>query len=148
MKTVQTIKTGKNFTAVSMGKLSDIKDYVLSLGGILIPGKVFVGQALGTTGCELSFQTFAPGQDGGFLHTHKNHEELYFILKGEGLYQVDGENIPVAEGSIIRVSPKGKRAIKNTGSEELLMLCVQYKGNSFDAEDATDGVILNEPLKW
>lgn len=148
MKTVQTIKTGKNFTAVSMGKLSDIKDYVLSLGEILIPGKVFVGQALGTTGCELSFQTFAPGQDGGFLHTHKNHEELYFILKGEGLYQVDGENIPVAEGSIIRVSPKGKRAIKNTGSEELLMLCVQYKGNSFDAEDATDGVILNEPLKW
>ena len=81
MKTVQTIKTGKNFTAVSMGKLSDIKDYVLSLGEVQIPGKVFVGQALGTTGCELSFQTFAPGQDGGFLHTHKNHEELYLKAK-------------------------------------------------------------------
>lgn len=148
MKTVETTKTGKNFTAVSVGKLSDIKDYVLSLSDIRIPGKVFVGQALGTTGSELSFQTFAPGQDGGFLHTHKNHEELYFILKGEGLYQVDGENIPVAEGSIIRVSPEGKRAIKNTGNEDMLMLCVQYKSNTFAEEDATDGVILNDELKW
>lgn len=43
MKTVQTTKRGKNFTAVNVGKLSDIKDYVLSLGEIQIPGKVFVG---------------------------------------------------------------------------------------------------------
>ena len=58
------------------------------------------------------------------------------------------ENIPVSEGSIIRVAPEGKRAIKNTGSEEMLMLCVQYKGNTFTAEDAADGVILNDELKW
>ena len=127
MKSVETTKTGKNFTAVSVGKLSEMKDYLLQLGDIQIPGKVFVGQALGTTGSELSFQTFAPG---------------------EGLYQVDGENIPVGEGSIIRVAPEGKRAIKNTGSEEMLMLCVQYKSNTFTAEDATDGVILSEELKW
>jgi mannose-6-phosphate isomerase-like protein (cupin superfamily) len=101
MKSVETTKTGKNFTAVSVGKLSEMKDYLLQLGDIQIPGKVFVGQALGTTGSELSFQTFAPGQDGGFLHTHKNHEELYFILRGEGLYQVDGENIPVGEGKYL-----------------------------------------------
>ena len=131
-----------------MGKLSEIKDYVLPLGDIQIPGKVFVGQALGTTGSELSFQSFAPGQDGGFLHTHKTHEELYFILKGEGLYQVDGENISVSEGSIIRVAPEGRRAIKNTGTEEMLMLCVQYKGNAFTADDAADGEILSDELKW
>ena len=82
MKTVETIKNGKNFTAVNVGKLSDIKDYVLPFGEIEIPGKVFVGQALQTTGSELSFQTLVPGQDSGFLHTHKTHEELYFILKG------------------------------------------------------------------
>lgn len=148
MKSVQTTRTGNNFTAVNVGRLNEIKDYVLPLGDIKIPGKVFVGQMLGTTGSELSFQSFAPGQDGGFLHVHKNHEELYFILKGEGLYQVDGENIPVSEGSIIRVSPEGKRAIRNTGTEEMLMLCVQYKGNTFTAEDTTDGVILSDELKW
>ena len=82
MKTVETIKTGKNFTAVSVGKLNEIKNYVLPMGDIEIPGKVFVGQALQATGSELSFQVLVPNQDSGFLHTHKTHEELYFILKG------------------------------------------------------------------
>ena len=140
MKTIETVKNGKNFTVVHVGKLSDIKDYVLPLGNIEIPGKVFAGQALHATGSELSFQSFAPGQDSGFLHTHKNHEELSFILRGQGLYQVDGD--------IIRVAPEGRRALKNTGDSELLMLCVQYKGNTFTAEDATDGNILNDELKW
>ena len=52
MKTVETIKEGKNFTVVNVGKLSGIKDYVLPLGNIEIPGKVFVGGALHATGSE------------------------------------------------------------------------------------------------
>ncbi|OWP33338.1 cupin [Prevotella intermedia] len=150
MKTVETIKTGKNFTAVCVGKLNEIKDYVLPMGDIEIPGKVFVGQALQATGSELSFQVLVPNQDSGFLHTHKTHEELYLILKGEGEYQVDGEIFSVSEGSIIRVAPNGKRALKNTGKDEMLMLCIQYKANSFAENDspAGDGVILNDKLTW
>ncbi|MCR5078161.1 MAG: cupin domain-containing protein [Prevotella sp.] len=150
MKTVETTKTGKNFTAVNIGKLSDIKDYVLPMGEVEIPGKVFVGQALQATGSELSFQTLVPGQDSGFLHTHKTHEELYFILKGEGEYQVDGDLFPVSEGSIVRVAPAGKRALKNTGKDEMLMLCIQYKADSFKDGDSPmeDGVILGDELKW
>ena len=150
MKTVETIKTGKNFTAVCVGKLNEIKDYVLPMGDIEIPGKVFVGQALQATGSELSFQVLVPNQDSGFLHTHKTHEELYLILKGEGEYQVDGEIFSVSEGSIIRVAPDGKRALKNTGKDEMLMLCIQYKANSFAENDspAGDGVILNDKLTW
>ena len=91
-----------------------------------------------------------PGQDSGFLHTHKTHEELYFILRGEGQYQVDGEIFPVSEGSVIRVSPEGKRALKNTGNEDLTMLCIQYKATPFTEADSpmTDGIILQEPLNW
>ena len=78
------------------------------------------------------------------------HEELYIILKGEGLYQVDGNIFPVSEGAVIRVSPNGKRALKNTGTENLTMLCVQYKANAFGEADSpmVDGVILNDELKW
>lgn len=150
MKTIETIKNGKNFTAVNVGKFNEVKDYVLPLGNVEIPGKVFVGQALQATGSELSFQTLVSGQDSGFLHTHKTHEELYFILKGKGEYQVDGELFPVSEGSIIRVAPDGKRTLKNTGNDEMLMLCIQYKANSFAEDDTptSDGVILNDELKW
>lgn len=151
MKKVATIQNGKNFSAVNVGKLCEIKDYVLQFSPeVAIPGKVFLGQDLGTTGCELSFQSLVPGQDSGFLHTHKTHEELYFILKGEGQYQVDGNIFPVSEGSIVRVSPAGKRALKNTGKDGMLMLCVQYKANSFTKSDDIneDGTILNDKLAW
>ena len=149
MKETKTIAKASNFTAVDFGKLGDIKDYVLELGpNMKIPGKVFGGQSVNAIGSEFSFQSFTPGQETGFLHTHKNHEELYFCLSGKGEFQVDGEVFPIGEGSVVRVAPDGKRSIRNNGSEPLLMLCVQYRGDTFTADDATDGVILNEEVKW
>ena len=149
MKETKTIAKAANFTAVDFGKMSEIKDYTLQLGPeMIIPGKVFGGQSVNATGGEFSFQSFAPGTESGFLHTHKNHEELYFFLSGKGEFQVDGEVFPVQEGSVVRVAPKGKRSVRNNGTEPLLMLCVQYRGATFTAEDATDGVILNEKVEW
>ena len=71
-------------------------------------------------------------------------------MKGEGQYQVDGDIFPVSEGTVIRVSPDGKRALKNTGSENLTMLCIQYKANGFGEDDSpmVDGVILKDALNW
>ncbi|WP_092111578.1 cupin domain-containing protein [Prevotella sp. KH2C16] len=149
MKEIKTLAEGKEFKAVDFGKLSELGGFVLPLGpGVELKGKAFGGQAVGATGAEFSFQIFEPGQEGGFYHTHKHHEELYFFLSGTGEYQVDGRNIPVKEGTVIRVSPEGKRAVRNNGTEPLVMLCVQYRGNSFTAEDASDGDILQEEVKW
>ena len=151
MKQIETTKSGKNYKVINVGKFSDLMDYELPLGpDFTLHGKVFAGQTVGATGSDLSFQTLVPSQDSGFLHTHKTHEELYIILKGEGMYQVDGEQIPVSEGSIVRVDPAGKRALKNTGSENLTMMCIQYKANVFTEADSPmeDGVILQEELKW
>lgn len=149
MKEIKKISESANYSAINLGKLADIKDYVLELGpDVKIPGKVFGGQALGTTGADFSFQVFAPGQETGFLHTHKNHEELYFFLSGKGEFQVDGKVFPVEEGSVVRVAPEGKRSVRNNGTEPLVMLCVQYTAKTFTAEDAADGNILSEPVKW
>lgn len=149
MKQIQTIEKGANFSAANFGKLADVKDYVLELGpDVKIPGKVFGGQAVGATGSEFSFQVFAPGQETGFVHTHKNHEELYFFLAGKGEFLVDGDVFHVEEGSVVRVAPAGKRSVRNNGTEPLVMLCVQYRDNTFTDEDAADGNILNEPVKW
>lgn len=149
MKQIQTIEKGANFSAADFGRLADIKDYVLELAPeVRIPGKVFGGGAVGATGSEFSFQVFAPGQETGFLHTHRSHEELYFFLSGKGEFQVDGDVFPVGEGSVVRVAPEGRRSVRNNGTEPLVMLCVQYRGNTFTAADAADGDILNEPVKW
>ena len=149
MKEIKKMATAENFSAISVGKLSELGDYVLELSPeVKIPGKVFGGAALQATGSEFSFQMFQPGTETGFLHTHKNHEELYFFLSGKGEFQVDGQVFPVEEGSVVRVSPDGKRSVRNNGTTPLVMLCVQYQGGTFTADDATDGVILNEPVKW
>ncbi len=149
MKAIKNVAAAKNFSAISVGKLSELSDYVIELSPeVKIPGKVFGGAALQATGSEFSFQMFQPGTETGFLHTHKNHEELYFFLAGKGEFQVDRQVFPVEEGSVVRVSPDGKRSVRNNGTTPLVMLCVQYRGDTFTAEDATDGVILNEPVKW
>lgn len=149
MKQIEKTASAANFTAISLGKLKELGDYVLKLSPeINIPGKVFGGSALQTTGSEFSFQLFQPGTETGFLHTHKTHEELYFFLSGNGEFQVDDHIFPISEGSVVRVAPEGKRSIRNNGTEPLIMLCVQYKGNTFTEEDAKDGNILNETVKW
>ena len=149
MKQVTTVADGRNFSAISVGKLSELNEYVLELGpDVKIPGKVFGGTALHATGVDFSFQVFQPGTETGFLHTHKVHEELYFFLGGQGEFQVDGKIIPVGEGSVVRVAPEGERSVRNNGTEPLVMLCVQYRGNTFTEADAADGNILQKPVKW
>ena len=144
MKEIKNVEKGENFTTVNVGKLNEIKEYELAMGNFSIPGKMFAGHALQATGAELSFQSLAAGQD-----SHKTHEELYFILKGDGIFDVDGKRFPVSEGSLVRIAPNGKRAFKNTGSSEMLVLCVQYKANSFsdDDEPLKDGIMLEANVK-
>ena len=149
MKQIKQIANASNFKAVDFGELSELKDYVLELGtGMKIPGKVFGGAVLGADGGDFSFQMFQPGTETGFLHKHKQHEELYFFLRGKGEFQVNGQIFPVKEGSVVRVAPGGERSVRDNGTEPLIMLCVQYKGNTFTAEDASDGIILEKQVKW
>lgn len=149
MKQIEKIAEAKNFTAVSVGRLNELGDYVLELGPeVKIPGKVFGGVAAGATGGDFSFQVFQPGTETGFLHTHKQHEELYFFLAGKGEFQVDGQILPVGEGSVVRVAPDGRRSVRNNGTGPLVMLCVQYRGATFTADDAADGVILGDRVEW
>ena len=101
-----------------------------------------------TTGADFSLQVFQPGTETGFLHTHKTHEELYFFLSGKGEYQVDGQTFAVGEGSVVRVSPAGRRSVRNNGTAPLVMLCVQYRGDTFTPADADDADLLADPVVW
>ena len=92
-----------------------------------VEGKIFLGKELRMTGAEASLQRIAAGEDAPFFHSHKTHEELYVIISGKGEYEVDGEKIAVSEGTIIRVSPAGVRALRNTSDKDMVMMCIQYE---------------------
>jgi mannose-6-phosphate isomerase-like protein (cupin superfamily) len=50
--------------------------------------------------------------------------ELYYILEGEGLMHIDGEEKKVAKGTVLLVPGAAEQYIKNTGSTELVFLCI------------------------
>ncbi len=47
-----------------------------------------------------------------FTHYHRIQEEVYIIIKGDGVILINNELIDIISGDIIRVSPEDKRALK------------------------------------
>ena len=105
-------------------------------------GKAFVKDILGTTSMEISFGTLGEGEAVPFLHKHKQNEEVYIILRGEGIFSLDGNDYPVKAGDVIRVEPEVSRGNRNTGREPLTYVCIQAKAGSLEQYTMTDGVIL------
>ncbi|MGL5787946.1 MAG: cupin domain-containing protein [Bacteroidales bacterium] len=149
MKEIEIISDGANYTAADMGALDKINEYTFQFTpDIAIPGKLFIGEALKNTGTEVSFTVVPAGMGGDFLHVHKTNEELYIVLKGCGVFQVDNNLFEIKEGSLIRVAPGGKRSWKNTGDEPLIMICIQSLAGSLIDLGIKDGRILQEEIKW
>lgn len=104
-------------------------------------GKAFIKEVLGTTSIEVSFGSLAKGQAVPFFHHHKQNEEVYVVLSGEGIFTLDGEEISVASGSIIRIAPKVSRCTKCTSPDPLVYICIQGKEGSLEQYTMTDAVV-------
>lgn len=149
MKKIETISENLAYCAATIGEFGQLGEHVYSHpAGFSVPGKVFVGEALHCTGMEVSFQMMPPKMDTPFYHTHKKNEELYIVIKGKGEFQVDDNIFPIAEGSLIRVAPQGKRTWRNTSNEPMIMMVIQSKAGSLPQLGIVDGVKLDEVVKW
>src|SRR4051812_2636051 len=95
------------------------------LAGVKTRGKVFMKEALGLTGLEVSLNKAKPGYAVPFLHRHEKHEELYLCLGGKGEMVVDGEVIALEQGTAVRIAPEGKRSIRNVSGDDFYFLCIQ-----------------------
>jgi len=142
MNTERLILESKNCKAVNIGLLYDLFDYSYldSRLGTEIRGKVFLGEKLKTTGAEISFQILPPQTSIPFSHYHIENEEIYIFLKGKGEFQVDNDRFSIEEGSVIRVSPEGRRTWKNTSASLMIFIVIQVKENSLDKFYNDDGV--------
>lgn len=132
----------KNWQVASFGPFAQLDRHLYEHPArkIKVGGKVFLKQPLGLTGLEVSINKFPKGRAVPFLHKHERHEELYLCVSGEGEMVVDGERVPMVEGTAIRVAPAGARAIRNVGDEDFVYLCIQAAAGSMtDDETITDG---------
>ncbi len=113
-----------NYKTTELGKIDELIN--------LENGKAFLHDALELTGCEISINTVPQGFKVPFNHKHKQNEEVYIVLKGEGILTIDGNAVNVEEGSVVKVMPAASRTLENTGKGIFQFICVQAKANSLE----------------
>ena len=139
----------KTFGVFETGSLADWVNHSVELPGLgKIPGKLFLKEHLGLTGCEISVNALPPGEVWPLNHTHKENEEIYFFIHGSGQVQVDGETFAVREGSVVRVDPAAARVWRNNSPQMLVYLVIQMRAGSLRQSGAGDGVLVPGTVTW
>jgi len=57
-------------------------------------------------------------------HRHRIQEQVYHVLDGEGLMEIDGERTVVRKDDVIFIPPGAEHAIYNTGMTDLRFIVV------------------------
>ena len=66
---------------------------------------------------------FEPGQEHK-LHAHKGMDKVYQVLEGNGLFLLEGRELPMEAGTLL-VAPEGvPHGIRNTGDGRLVVLAI------------------------
>ena len=119
-----------------------------SLGDIKALGRVTLHDTLALTGSEVSINELPAGVSVPFVHAHKQNEEVYLILSGKGQFYLDGEELVLSEGDVLRVDPAAKRCIKADANSALRFICIQATANSLTQFTETDGVPADGKPSW
>ena len=97
--------------------------------------------SLALTGAEISINILPAGASVPFVHSHKQNEEIYAILSGEGIAVIDGESVELKAGDFIRISPSAKRQFFASDKTAIKYICIQVKENSLENYTMTDAVV-------
>jgi mannose-6-phosphate isomerase-like protein (cupin superfamily) len=150
MEEPKKIEQGNNFSAIDLGDFDNLSDYKFLHPKLYteLRGKIFVGELIRSTGSEISFQVMPPDNGIPFLHQHKNHEEIYVVIKGSGQFMVDDQIFDIKEGSVIRIAPEGKRSWRNNSDLPLVMICIQVCNKSIESHTVHDGFRSKGDVIW
>ncbi len=71
----------------------------------------------------VGINAFEPGQEHK-LHAHKGMDKVYQVLEGNGLFLLEGRELPMEAGTLL-VAPEGvPHGIRNTGDGRLVVLAI------------------------
>lgn len=71
----------------------------------------------------VGLNAFEPGQSHA-LHAHAGMDKVYQVLEGEGMFLLEGRELPMAAGDLL-VAPDGvPHGVRNTGAVRLLVLAI------------------------
>jgi quercetin dioxygenase-like cupin family protein len=92
----------------------------------------FVRRHLGVGAFGVNWFELPPGAE-GIEHDEEatQQEEVNIIVRGTGVYRVEGEEIPVRPGSVLRFDPETTR-VPVAGSEGMTMIAVGARRGSYE----------------
>lgn len=96
---------------------------------------------LGLTGAEISINHLPKNANVPFVHSHKENEEIYFIISGKGYAVIDEEEIELNANDWLRISPKAKRQFFASAVSDIVYVCIQVKADSLTGYTVTDAII-------
>ena len=96
----------------------------------------FAGQDLGLETLGVSYQVVKPGKHHAFGHRHKEVEEVYVVLSGDGKIHLDDDEVAVSRLDAIRVGPSVVRGFE-AGSDGLELIVFGRRAPG-DAEIVSD----------
>lgn len=71
----------------------------------------------------VGLNAFEPGQSHA-LHAHAGMDKVYHVLVGEGVFLLDGRELPMTAGDLL-VAPDGvPHGVRNTGAGRLLVMAI------------------------
>jgi mannose-6-phosphate isomerase-like protein (cupin superfamily) len=71
----------------------------------------------------VGLNAFEPGQSHA-LHAHAGMDKVYSVVEGEGLFLLEGRELPMRSGDLL-IAPEGvPHGVRNTGSGRLLVLAI------------------------
>ena len=82
----------------------------------------FIRELHHTAAQSLAEATLEPDQ-ATERHYHRETEEIYFVVKGSGDMEVDGEHKRIAPGDAVLIPAGAWHSLHNNGTSELRILC-------------------------
>ena len=103
--------------------------------------RVELHDLLGLTGAEVSINALPAGASVPFVHSHKQNEEIYAVLEGEGKAVIDGESVALKAGDWVRIAPAAKRQFFAAADKGIKYICIQVKAGSLEGYTMGDAVV-------
>ena len=93
----------------------------------------FVRRNLGVEAFGVNWFEFAPGAE-GFEHDESDsgQEEVNVVIRGSGVYRVDGEDVPIRVGTFCRFDP-GTTRQPVAGPDGMTMIAIGVRRGSYEA---------------
>jgi mannose-6-phosphate isomerase-like protein (cupin superfamily) len=92
----------------------------------------FVRRELGVAAFGINWIVLPPGAEGReHDESDSGQEEVNVVVRGSGIYRVDGEEVPVRVGTFVRFDPETTR-VPVAGPEGMTLLAVGARRGSYD----------------